>query len=408
MEDPIDYSREVQHDPDSFFTSTGKPLWDRVMSQGSICFDDIGVDDLIGELSLKLMGEFVSRCVSSPPVSLRTKKPFGAKTLQDTVSTVARKLKSRFANELKDRPDIFPVDDINKLRSRIKDGRNRVMMEGDEESDVLKDTFPLPKQHSDRTNMHSGDNFRDEAQRTQSRSTDLTSLAKKLFSSGKFEELAVLLFTFYGVGRGGEVKFLSYASFFFDEKFNMLFAQWFQRKNLKTNPSGFVPDFEFAETCLFLILGCFWACDGGLERPDGVGEPKTPLGRKARFVFQNLHKIQDRSVAKELNRIIRLGIHEAISAFFSGKSLRIGAMTHLAWDPAVTYEEAVALGGWSTPSNADWHMWIYLTAVIPPALSLAGCHSSAATGVQAILCWREGGIANQRAIPSLCFSFVPL
>jgi hypothetical protein len=30
-----------------------------------------------------------------------------------------------------------------------------------------------------------------------------------------------------------------------DQTHGMLFAQWFQLKSLKTNPSGFVPDWEF-------------------------------------------------------------------------------------------------------------------------------------------------------------------
>ena len=44
----------------------------------------------------------------------------------------------------------------------------------------------------------------------------------------------------------------------------------------------------------------------------------------------------------------------------------------LAWDPAVTHEEAVALGGWATPSNRDWCVWICLVTTIPAVLSLAG------------------------------------
>ena len=44
----------------------------------------------------------------------------------------------------------------------------------------------------------------------------------------------------------------------------------------------------------------------------------------------------------------------------------------LVWDPSITHEEAVALGGCTTPSNRDWYTWIYLVAVIPPALALAG------------------------------------
>jgi hypothetical protein len=57
---------------------------------------------------------------------------------------------------------------------------------------------------------------------------------------------------------------------------------------------------------------------------------------------------------------------------FSGKSLGVGAMSMLTWDPAVTYKEAVALGGWATPSNKDYYVWQYLIAIIPSVLCLAG------------------------------------
>ena len=52
--------------------------------------------------------------------------------------------------------------------------------------------------------------------------------------------------------------------------------------------------------------------------------------------------------------------------------MRYGAMSGLMWDPEVTYEEAIALGGWSTTTNSDWYTWIYLIAVIPAVLSLNG------------------------------------
>ena len=47
-------------------------------------------------------------------------------------------------------------------------------------------------------------------------------------------------------------------------------------------------------------------------------------------------------------------------------------MNLLAWDPAVTYEEGVALGGWKTGCNRDWYVWTYLCAIVFAVLALAG------------------------------------
>jgi hypothetical protein len=56
----------------------------------------------------------------------------------------------------------------------------------------------------------------------------------------------------------------------------------------------------------------------------------------------------------------------------TGKSMHNGSMSDLAWDLAVKYEEAVALGGWTTNSNRDYYVWQYLVAIVPSVLSLAG------------------------------------
>jgi hypothetical protein len=82
--------------------------------------------------------------------------------------------------------------------------------------------------------------------------------------------------------------------------------------------------------------------------------------------------MQDKSVAKHRTGIIKSCIATQLKAYFSAKSLCYGGMTHLAWDPAVTYEESVALGGWATPSNSDFYVWVYLVSIIPSILSLAG------------------------------------
>ena len=59
-------------------------------------------------------------------------------------------------------------------------------------------------------------------------------------------------------------------------------------------------------------------------------------------------------------------------AYFTGKSFRYGGMSQLAWDPAVSYDESVALGGWTTSTNHDHYVWEYLVSIIPAVLSLAG------------------------------------
>jgi hypothetical protein len=47
-------------------------------------------------------------------------------------------------------------------------------------------------------------------------------------------------------------------------------------------------------------------------------------------------------------------------------------MFFLQWNPAVQWQEAVALGGWKTSANSDWYVWHYLVAIIPAVLALCG------------------------------------
>ena len=127
-----------------------------------------------------------------------------------------------------------------------------------------------------------------------------------------FLESLKVLFTFCGIGRGGEIKFLNYRTRFFCETFNVSFVQWFQRKNLKTNPSGFAVDSDNMETCIFLLLGLHWSQCNGLLQENVVGEPNTPLARKSGFVFQQLHWVQDATVAGQATSIIKGCVPEKI------------------------------------------------------------------------------------------------
>jgi hypothetical protein len=335
-------------------------------------WNNIGWEDIENDKAMWLLHQFVQRCNARPPLQKNDKTPYSHNTVADVVGAVARKLHDRFRDKIGDNINaFFPDDEVKSLKTRVKAAHKRNMCEDGD--DTFKGTFPIPREVNNRTVVFGPDNL-PEAQRREAEGTviDMVHISKHLFNAAQFSKLLKLLITFNGIGRGGEVKFLSYSSMFLDQFYNVLFLQWFQRKTLKSNPSGFVPDFVYSTLCVFFAFGCYWACDKGLHRPGGLGEAGSPRYRKTHFVFQDLHEIRDDGVAEQISRIVRSYIPASIREYFTGKSLRVGAMSLLTWDPAVTYEEAVALGGWATPSNRDWYVWQYLIAIIPSVLCLAG------------------------------------
>ena len=101
MSDPNGNGRDVQHDPDTFFRSTAKSMFDKVMRDGGsrLQCDNIGIDDLAGDNSLILMTEFVNFCRRRPPVK-DNGSPCAAETVQKTVSTVCHQLSRQYVTYL--------------------------------------------------------------------------------------------------------------------------------------------------------------------------------------------------------------------------------------------------------------------------------------------------------------------
>ncbi len=369
-----DFGRDTQHNTDAQWISSYLPLWDSVMAPAGFAFNQISFNDIQGDNFIEMGALFVARCRNNPPLTRNANpQPYSNQTVIQAFECVIRKLKHKFRRDMgqDNEAAYFPPAEITALKNELRDNRSRNLMEDD--SDLFKGVYPIPRKHSSRTIL-----FRpydgtpeDHAGREATKRVDLLTICKGLFLKCKFKELAYLIGTHNAVGRGGEIKFLSYKNMFMDEALGVLFAQWFQRKTLKTNPTGYVPDFEHPELCFFFNLGCYWACDNGLMR-DVVGEPGTPQWRRSMFVFPHLHSMQDKSVAKAIGDILKSEIADALKKYYSAKSLRYGAMSLITWDPAVTYEEAVALGGWLTNCNRDWYIWQYLVAIIPAIKSLAG------------------------------------
>jgi hypothetical protein len=118
------------------------------------------------------------------------------------------RLKRKFQGQSQE--TLFPEAEVSWWKKTVIDGCNRTMMEGENENDLFKNTFPIPRKHSDRTRLFPFNDFQDENMHTASRRTDLHSLCQDLIKRERFHQLAKLLITYKCIGRGGEVKFLSY------------------------------------------------------------------------------------------------------------------------------------------------------------------------------------------------------
>jgi hypothetical protein len=254
--DAYHHGRVTNHDPDAFWSSTGSKVWHIVMSPVNLQFDNIGWEDLECEHASSLMTEFCQRCRTHPPVSELTKRPYKSGSLVKTFETAIRRLELKFASSSQGR-NIFNVDDIAAWKRMLKNDSHRNFMEGADESDFLKNSFPIHRKNNARTQIIYTDDFPDETGLNLSKEVSMQNICTALFGRESFPQILKLLFTYYGVGRGGEVKFLNYNRWYYCLKFNMLFMQWFQRKTLKSNPSAFAPDYEIPEMSIWLLLGCY-------------------------------------------------------------------------------------------------------------------------------------------------------
>jgi len=363
-------ARAVNAPADNLWICTAKPLFDKKMTDWGK-FDNIALSDLRGDNSILLMTQFCQRVANDPLISRTTKAPHSNDTLKNVLMKTIQKFKEKFDGQTDNLPTLFPEASTSQWKKIMLRGKSRTLMEGDKEGELFKSCFPIPKQHYGRTVLFPADDFTNPQLQRAARKIDLNCLATQSFRTERFAELAKIAITWKAIATGGEVKFLSCKRMFFDEVCNMLFTQWFQCKTLKSTPIGFAAEFERPESCVYLAIGCCWAVESGIVR-NVVGEPGTPQDRQLSFVFPDLHDIQDESVANQLSKQMQSLVPTQLKSFMSVKSFRYGAISMLMWDPAVTHEECVALGGWSSSTNSDWCTWAHLIAVIPAVLALSG------------------------------------
>ena len=273
-----DFGRNVtHHNPNQFWNSSGKHCWDQKMQGIGCAFDQITVTDLEGDNGMHCVAQHKDLSSTSPPTQKNGSAPHSPSTIAKCLETFVNKICEKLFQPLdreRRKEEIFPKAEVSELAKQLKDNTSRVLMESSDGNNIFKTTFPIPREHNDRTRIFEPQQTPEERRNAANKAVDMLHMCEFLFRRERFTDLLLILFTFNGIGRGGECKFLSHDTMFLDAFCCVLFAMWFQRKTLKTTPSGFAVECVHPVLCVFFALGCFWACDNGLFRPNGLGEVK--------------------------------------------------------------------------------------------------------------------------------------
>jgi hypothetical protein len=157
---------------------------------------------------------------------------------------------------------------------------------------------------------------------------DLESIVKALLLSNttpkKYTTRAKLVMTYYGVGRGGEIKFLRWDEFTYDHYFSCVEGWWKRLKTLTKQQllftvynGGWICDFYHS-------MGAYFALDSGLLRTAS----QSPLCKKR--LFPDLYNKRNETVAKDLTNVIKsFCTSDEMKKLTSSRSIRVGGITAL-------------------------------------------------------------------------------
>jgi hypothetical protein len=86
------------------------------------------------------------------------KTPYSHNTVADTLGAVVRKLHKKFRAQIGDNINaFFPEDEVKRLKNRVRGNTKWNLCE--DESDVFKNSFPVPREITDRTTVFEPNNL---------------------------------------------------------------------------------------------------------------------------------------------------------------------------------------------------------------------------------------------------------
>ena len=160
------HGRLINHNVDAMWNSTGLYLWNQVMAESGMQFQNIGWEDLEGGNSSFILKEFVDSCKARPPIQQRSNEPYDSATVVKAFNAGVHRLKQKFEHQIRANPgDYFPEELLGQCRKLLKNDRSRNMMEGEDDWDILEGIYPLPRKHSKATLLSPIHHFPDTQQR---------------------------------------------------------------------------------------------------------------------------------------------------------------------------------------------------------------------------------------------------
>ena len=186
----------------------------------------------------------------------------------------------------------------------------------------------------------------------------------QLFDKCNHSVRLACLLNFHSCGRAGESAFCSYDQMSWEATFNCVTAGWFQSKTSACLPTTWVPDFLSPGLCVYNAFGCYWMMCGGLDRPQS----------QDRVVRFHTNKIFGRKNmgCQEINRALKTVTPDGRTYNVTSNSVRRGSQTTMANCSDLTFDEALARGGWSTGIRWDNYTEWFVRTLMPSAFALAG------------------------------------
>ena len=216
LPNPESFGRGTGHDAEQFWNSTGLFLWNQVMNESGLLFQNIEWSDIEASNSSIIMRTFVESAKKFPPLHKNGSKPYDDKTVTRAFSAGVAKLITKFGAQMKSNKDgdYFPEGEQDSCRKQLKRDRSRNLMEGADDSDIWKGTYPLPRKNSKATSILQVNNHPTNEFMKGYKMIDFHTVCVRLFATGHYKKLLELIATYNAIGRGGEAKFMNYLNIF--------------------------------------------------------------------------------------------------------------------------------------------------------------------------------------------------
>jgi len=180
---------------------------------------------------------------------------------------------------------------------------------------------------------------------------DLESMMKALLKSNaplKYTTRAKIMMTYFGVGRGGEIKFLRWDEFLWDTYFSCVQGWWKRLKTLSKQQLLFTAYCDGWLCDFYHCFGSYFALEKGLVRTRNQS-----LTEKKR-IFPDLAHKRNESVAREMSKVMKgLSSSVQIKSVTSSRSIRVGGISLLKSTSNVADGAAAYAAGISSNNSTD-------------------------------------------------------